>query len=407
MSDMKKILTIPEGTEQINWWDLDLKGVTTLELPASLKTLPFFYSTARDLMEILVAEGNPVVKSIDGGLYSADGKILYFYPPAREGTLVIPEGVTEISSTALQTGRISSIVLPRSLEKLKSGTLAMDKLESITVAEGNPFFKVVDGVLYDITGTRLLCYPPTLGGDFRVPDRVTSVDMISAIVYKGEHLTFHMGPQVDTLTLPWDKTFVTVCAPEGSYAERYARRVGCNFVAEGEPVSPDDSDQRKERTLKEWRQNFTISTRSAGLNISKYLRSSKVVYLPDVMGKAEVATVDKYAFPADVALLCSKRLFLKLHPNNRNATIRSFLTDPALFTPEEKEYLLAYLKKNRAMYLELYIKNEDYDALGGCLEAMPKVKTLMEDCFQLTQQLNMPQVNFFLLQKAAEKQGGK
>ena len=78
MSDMNKILTIPEGTEQINWWDLDLKGVTTLELPASLQTLPFFYSTAKDLMEILVAEGNPVVKSIDGGLSSADGAVSYF-----------------------------------------------------------------------------------------------------------------------------------------------------------------------------------------------------------------------------------------------------------------------------------------------------------------------------------------
>ena len=406
MSDTKKILTIPEGTEAIKWWDLDLNGVTTLMVPASLKTLPFFYSTAKDLEEILVAEGNPVIKSIDGGLYSADGTMLYFYPPAREGRLVIPEGVKEISPTALQHCGISSIVLPRSLEKLKSGTLAMENLESITVAEGNPFFKVVDGVLYDITGTRLLCYPSSMGGDFRVPDCVTAVDMNSAIVYKGEHLTFHMGAQVDDLTLPWDKTFITVCAPEGSYAERYARRVGCNFVAEGEPVSVDDSEQRKERALKEWRQNFTISTRSAGLNISKYLRGSKIVYLPDVMGKAEVATVDKNAFPPDVAVLCSKRLFLKLHPNNRNATIRAFLTDPALFTPEEKEYLLAYLKKNRAMYLELYIKNEDYDALGGCLKAMPKVKTLMEECLSLTQRLNMPQVNFFLLQKQTNN-GGK
>lgn len=407
MEQTGKTLAIPEGTVLVSWWELELKGVTTLILPASVTTLPYFYRNTTDLTEILVAEGNPSMKSMDGVLYSADGKKLLLCPPAREGKLVIPEGVTEIAPTALQNSAINAIVLPRSLEKLTSGALAIESLESITVAEGSPFLQVVDGVLYDSTGTRLLCYPHNLSPEFRVPDKVTSVDFQNTILHKAKHLIFHIGAQVESLLLPWDKTFVTVCAPEGSYAERYARRNGYDFLAEGEPVSVDDSDQRKERSLKEWRQFFTISTRSKGLNISKYLRGSKVVYLPDTLGNSEVATVDKAAFPADVTVLCSKKLFLKLAPSNRHATIRSYLTDPALFTPEEKEYLLAYLKKNRAMYLEMYIKNEDYDALGGCLTAMPKVKTLMEECLELTRQLNLPQVNFFLLQKAAEKEGGK
>ena len=96
--------------------------------------------------------------------------------------------------------------------------------------------------------------------------------------------------------------------------------------------------------------------------------------------------------------MCSKKLFSKLYAENRHATIHSFLVDRDLFTEEEQTYLLAYLKKYRADYLEKYIREEDYPALEACFAVMPKVKTLMEECLAITEQCGKQQVNLFLMQ---------
>ena len=191
---------------------------------------------------------------------------------------------------------------------------------------------------------------------------------------------------------------ITIYAPIGSEAERMARRCDCIFEAEGEPVSIDDSDQRKTRSFQEWRQIFMFTAKSKGLNISKYVRGSKVVYLPDKLGKSDVAVISQTAFPPEVTVLCSQKVFGKISEENRNSTIRSFLVNRELFTEDEQGYLLTYLKKHRAEYLEQYILKEDYLALEACFAVMPKVKTLMDECLAITERTNKQQINLFLMQ---------
>lgn len=345
--------------------------------------------------------------SIGTDFLISSGRLIRYDGPG--GDVVIPEGVTAISSFVFEYNKdITSICLPASLECLYDASFSgCTNLASITLAADNPHFKLVDGVLFDKDMKILFLFPTGRGDtEYTVPRGVAQVFPASFPRHLEE---FHLHLSEDVTSMGLSTCTNTVFhAPPGSYAERFAKaryRYNSRYEPEGEPVAPDESSLRRERSLKQWREYFTISTRAKGLNISAYVRSSKIVYLPDVMGNTEVATVANYAFPPDVTVLCSKRLFSKLHENNRNATIRSYLVDRELFTEEEQTYLLAYLKKNRAAYLEKYIKEEDFAALGACLEVMPRVRTLMDECLELTQKLGATSVNFFLLQHGREAKG--
>ena len=171
----------------------------------------------------------------------------------------------------------------------------------------------------------------------------------------------------------------------------------------------DDSSARKERSLKEWREIFTISTRKAGLNISAYLGNAKVVYLPDAMGKTEVASISKEAFAKDVIILCGKRLFAKLVQENKDATVCAFLSDSSIFAEDEKEYLTVVFKKDPARYLEQIIMREDQIALSEGLK-LCATKKWLDECFAMTERLGKTNMNFVLLDfssKPAEKPAPK
>lgn len=92
------------------------------------------------------------------------------------GTISIPEGVKNIHNGALSKGAAKRIELPASLEHFDEDH-TLHNLESITVAEDNQHYKVVDGALLTKDGTKLILYPAMLPGDsYTSPDSVLSVE---------------------------------------------------------------------------------------------------------------------------------------------------------------------------------------------------------------------------------------
>lgn len=92
------------------------------------------------------------------------------------GTISIPEGVKNIHNGALSKGAAKRIELPASLEHFDEDH-TLHNLESITVAEDNKHYKVVDGALLTKDGTKLILYPAMLPGDsYTSPDSVLSVE---------------------------------------------------------------------------------------------------------------------------------------------------------------------------------------------------------------------------------------
>lgn len=128
------------------------------------------------IQNIEVAESNPYYKSIDGVVYSKNGKrLLKCSPKRRCYTFKIPEGVEEIDVHAFDWNNyIFKIQLPETLKNLKAGTFAKcEKLSTIYIPSKMEYIE--DGCFAD--------YFYTLGL-VRIKDRRLPKNLIKAITPK-------------------------------------------------------------------------------------------------------------------------------------------------------------------------------------------------------------------------------
>ena len=119
-----------------------------------------FYSCTA-LESIFVDAENEHYKSIDGDLYTFDGKVLLKYAGAKlEENVVIPEGVEKIESFAFSgAGNMVTVTIPESVTSVEYGAFVSCKsLTEIIVAVGNPVYTAEAGDLYRDEGKTLLQY---------------------------------------------------------------------------------------------------------------------------------------------------------------------------------------------------------------------------------------------------------
>ena len=116
-------MNIPDGVENIASESFNLiSGIKTLYIPASVKEIEeaSIFSTF-DLNEIVVDENNPYYKSVDGVLYTKDGKVLLAWPDdKKEELIIIPEGTERIGSFVFY-GRIDKsyeVKIPEGVKEL-------------------------------------------------------------------------------------------------------------------------------------------------------------------------------------------------------------------------------------------------------------------------------------------------
>ena len=96
--------------------------------------------------------------------------------------VVIPQGVKEIGSSAFSGCEYVNI--PEKCIKIGSGAFAKcDRLSNISIAETNPFYICVDGVLYTADGTRLVQY--LAGRPSSMYSMPSSVNMIEEYAFWG------------------------------------------------------------------------------------------------------------------------------------------------------------------------------------------------------------------------------
>ena len=175
-------ITLSNGLKDIGYGAFfDCKSLTSITIPSTVISigydLTFDYCTS--LINIEVSEENDNYKSIDGNLYSKDGKILIKYAIGKDAKVfTIPEGVTSISSKAfyhctnLTTVEIpnsvtsigswafsgctnlTSIVLPNSLKSIDSEVFSdCNKLEKIIIRKGAQIRK--NKAFYNLTNTKI------------------------------------------------------------------------------------------------------------------------------------------------------------------------------------------------------------------------------------------------------------
>jgi peptidoglycan/xylan/chitin deacetylase (PgdA/CDA1 family) len=164
----------------------------------------------RTLKAINFSGGNPIYKSVDGVAFSDDGTVLFHYPGGKtqpSDAYTVPQGVMTIGRCAFDHNQtLKKIVMPNSVARIEEAAFwrctalkSFDipssvkeigssvfancgELTAITVASGNPSFKSVDGVVFDITGALLKQYPPGKSGSYTIP---VGVNIIGEGAFRG------------------------------------------------------------------------------------------------------------------------------------------------------------------------------------------------------------------------------
>ena len=153
-----KHVVISEGVKWI-FGTLSYENMATqsLKIPTTVEYIQTEFLAMDALSEIIVAGGNPYIKSIDGVLYSADGSVLIRYPARKAGeSFTLPSGVKELYVQSFRGNRyLKQIDLGSTLERINTyafgETQSLERLDipasvallSRMILTDNPSVKVI------------------------------------------------------------------------------------------------------------------------------------------------------------------------------------------------------------------------------------------------------------------------
>ncbi|MBQ6829407.1 MAG: leucine-rich repeat domain-containing protein, partial [Thermoguttaceae bacterium] len=118
-------IELPQGVREIGSNAFGgCSALTTITLPASLETLRATFDGCSALTEIAVAPGNKNYRSVDGVLFSVDGRVLLRYPLGKTATeYAIPDGTERVAASAFRDcASLTAIAFPASVRELGGET---------------------------------------------------------------------------------------------------------------------------------------------------------------------------------------------------------------------------------------------------------------------------------------------
>lgn len=132
-----------------------------------------------------VAKGVFAIKGLQGIILSEDRTEIEFIPNDFKGELNIPEGVRRIRWEVFnRCGKITSIRIPKSVTFIGGnieGSLYEciffegSELKQLEVAEENPKYKSINGMLLNKKGTELMGVPQGIKEGVQIPESVTEI----------------------------------------------------------------------------------------------------------------------------------------------------------------------------------------------------------------------------------------
>ena len=146
-------------------------SLTSLNIPAAVTAMGSSYSPypqdvfegCTSLTELTVAEDNPIYTSIDGSLYSKDGKTLLLYNPGSKATsFTVPDGTTTIGKYAFhKNATVEHVTLPEGVVTISEMAFAeASALRSISLPK--TLLSIEDYAFYICDALTELTFPSSL-----------------------------------------------------------------------------------------------------------------------------------------------------------------------------------------------------------------------------------------------------
>ena len=253
---------VPEGVETIAAGAFARSSLTSIAIPKSVEVIDdFAFIDCSSLTSIDVDPNNLKYRSIDGVLFTKDGKTLVKFPEAKKDeSYVVPEGTVTIKDAAfLNCSGLTSIVIPKGMLSIGVGAFqncaALNSIVipgSVKSIESNAFVgcSSLNSVVIPKSVTSIgvgafkLCSSLS---EIVIPGSVTSIEssafaecssLSSVVVCEGvtsiEDSAFSSCPSLKNVILPssvtsigdsaFDKRCTFECDfPKGSYAEEFVK----------------------------------------------------------------------------------------------------------------------------------------------------------------------------------------
>lgn len=265
-------IIIPESIVSIGaeaFRSCPLINITIPQSVISIGKKPF--DNCIHLTSISVEENNPAYISVNGILFNKEMTELIQYPSKKELTeYKIPDSVTNIAGSAFAGCRLTSVTIPNSVTDIERGAFGYchrlttitipagvtsigdsafsmcDQLTDIFVAENNPNYISIDGVLFNREKTELIQYPfGKVQPVYIIPSGVISFkysafrgcrNLTSIAIPNGvtnfEVLSFANCDNLTSVAIPDSITYmddwifdddITIYSTPEAYAHQYAR----------------------------------------------------------------------------------------------------------------------------------------------------------------------------------------
>ena len=143
-SKIKKIV-LPHGLTTIeNNAFRKCYSLSEIAIPATVTDIsPTAFAESSDIKEFKVEENNPVYKSVDGNLYTKDGKTLLNYAIGKNTEkFSIPEGVKELGAYSFFQCYLTDVIIPEGVTKIgESAFRNCQYLSNVTLPKS---LKIID-----------------------------------------------------------------------------------------------------------------------------------------------------------------------------------------------------------------------------------------------------------------------
>jgi len=194
--DVLQELELPESLKSIGCWAFaecnELKRVT---IPTGVESIgEDAFSFCDSLENIFVSNGNLHFASDNGVLMNKERTTVVCCPGAKNGTYLMPDGVTAVNDHAFYgSNALSEVIIPASTTEMKDNPFVFcDALEQIVVDGANRFFASYEGTLCNKDLTEILAFPNGKKGKFALPNTIADISS----------KPFMMSKQLTRLSLP-------------------------------------------------------------------------------------------------------------------------------------------------------------------------------------------------------------